>query len=61
MKTVTKGASRAKRLVKSGTRDIRHAKKSAHRKARRTTKQQVTNGKEDEVFEQPLVTGWDIA
>jgi len=55
MKTVTKGASRAKRLVKGG--DLEYLKKSAHRKSRRQTKQQVKDGKDEEVFEKPLVTG----
>jgi hypothetical protein len=60
MATVTKGASRAKRRVKSGFARIKHLKRAGHRKARRTSKVSVNQGKEDEVFEKPEVTAWDV-
>ena len=58
MKTVTRGARKATRVVST---DLQKMKKSAHRKSRRNTKQQVNGGKDEEVFEKPVLTGWDVS
>lgn len=58
MKTVTRGARKATRVVST---NLQKMKKSAHRKSRRNTKQQVDNGKDEEVFEKPVLTGWDVS
>jgi hypothetical protein len=58
--TVTKGASRAKRMLFPHAAGTRWLKRVAHRWARRGARQLLVAGRHEEVFERPLVTGRDI-
>ena len=62
MATVTKGASKAKRIV--GTKSLKKEKEAAHRRNRRNVKNKIQKeGNEVElpVSDAPELTDWDVA